>query len=326
VNELELKLFIKQHRNDWDQLEQTINKMTKRKKQLTPETIDQFQLLYQKVSHQLSVSQTYFPQDEVALYLNNLVSKAHNVLYRDQATSFYQMKRFFGHTFIHLFLEQRKFVLIAMLLFTIGAVGGYMSVINDPLHLYTLLGPEFVEGIDPDNLGESDGEINSPLMSTTIMTNNIQVAILAFAGGITFGLFTIYVLISNGILIGALAAVFWQHGKFYEFWAYIVPHGMIELTAIFIAGGSGLLMGYKMLVPGPYPRSFQLKRHGLRSVQLILGTVPLFVIAGIIEGYITPADISLEAKYAFAFITVIALILYILIGKRKANHATIAPD
>jgi uncharacterized membrane protein SpoIIM required for sporulation len=323
---MELKLFIKQHRNDWDRLEQSLKQMTKRKKYLTPETIDQFQLLYQKVSHHLSVSQTYFPQEDVTQYLNNLVSKAHNILYRDQATSFYQMKRFLGSTFIHLLLEQRKFVLIAMLLFTIGAVGGYMSVINDPLHLYTLLGPEFVEGIDPDSLGESNGEINSPLMSTTIMTNNIQVAILAFAGGITFGLFTIYVLITNGILVGALAAVFWQHGKFYEFWAYIVPHGMIELTAIFIAGGAGLLMGYKILVPGSYPRSFQLKRHGLRSVQLLLGTVPLFVIAGIIEGYITPADISLEAKYAFAFITVIALILYILIGKRKAIHSTVAPD
>lgn len=323
---MELKLFIKQHRNDWDMLEQSLKTMTKRKKQLTPQTIDQFQLLYQKVSHHLSISQTYFPQEDVTFYLNNLVSKAHNVLYRDQATSFYQMKRFFGHTFIQLFLEQRVFVLIAMLLFSIGAAGGYLSVISDPLHLYTLLGLEFVEGIDPDRLGEHDGDIDSPLMSTTIMTNNIQVAILAFAGGITLGLFTVYVLISNGILVGALAAVFWQHGKFYEFWAYIVPHGMIELTAIFIAGGSGLLMGYKILVPGPYPRSFQLKRHGLRSVQLLLGTVPLFVIAGIIEGYITPADISLEAKYAFAFITVIALILYILIGKRRAIPSTVAPD
>lgn len=316
---MELKLFIKQHRKEWEQLEQSLKVITKGKKHLTPETVDQFQLLYQKAAHHLSVSRTYFPQDEVTHYLNGLVSKAHNILYRDQATSFYQMRRFFGQTFIKLLLEQKNFVLIAMLLFTIGAVGGYISVINDPLHIYTLLNPALVEGIDPDALGEHDGGINSPIMSSAIMTNNIQVAILAFAGGITLGIFTVYVLISNGILVGALAALFWQHGKFYEFWAYIVPHGMIELTAIFIAGGSGLLMGYRILVPGPYPRSFQLKHQGLRSVQLLLGTVPLFVIAGIIEGYITPAPISLEAKYAFAFITIMALILYVLIGKRRVS-------
>jgi uncharacterized membrane protein SpoIIM required for sporulation len=315
---LELKLFIKQHKKEWEQLEQSVNKLTKGKQHLTPENVDTFQLLYQKASHHLSVSQTYFPHEEVTRYLNALVSKAHNALYREQETSFYQMKHFFGSTFINLFLEQRAFVLVAMLLFTIGAAGGYISVINDPLHLYTLLSPEFAEGIDPEQIGKFEGGIDSPLMSASIMTNNIQVAILAFAGGITFGLFTVYVLITNGILIGALAAVYWQHGKFYEFWAFIVPHGMIELTAIFIAGGAGLLMGYKILVPGAYSRSYQLKQHGLRSVQLLLGTVPLFIIAGIIEGYITPAPIPLEAKYAFALITIIALLLYVILGKRRA--------
>jgi uncharacterized membrane protein SpoIIM required for sporulation len=318
VNKLELKVFIKQHRKEWEQLEERMKEIQKRKKGLTPDKMDDFLLLYQKASHHLSVSQTYFPQDEVTHYLNQLVSKAHNVLYRDQSTSFYQLKQFFGRTFIQLLLEQRLFVIIAMLLFMIGAAGGYISVINDPLHVYTLLGPQFVEGLDPKSLGEHTGDINAPLMSTTIMTNNIQVAFLAFAGGITLGIFTVYVLISNGILVGALAAVFWQHGKFYEFWAYIVPHGMIELTAIFIAGGAGLLMGYKIMVPGPYPRGFQLKRQALRSVQLLLGTVPLFIIAGIIEGYITPAPISLEAKYAFALITIVALVLYIFIGKKRA--------
>ncbi|MDY0408887.1 stage II sporulation protein M [Paracerasibacillus soli] len=81
------------------------------------------------------------------------------------------------------------------------------------------------------------------------MTNNIQVAFLAFAGGITFGILTVYVLMINGIMVGGLAAFFWHYSKTYVFWAYIVPHGIIELTAIFIAGGAGLLMGYKLLVP-----------------------------------------------------------------------------
>ena len=90
---------------------------------------------------------------------------------------------------------------------------------------------------------------------------------------------------------------------------------MIELTAIFIAGGAGLLMGYKLFVPGQFSRGYQLKQQAKRSVQLLLGTIPLFVIAGIIEGFITPAAISLEAKYIVAILTVIGLILYVVIGK-----------
>ncbi len=313
---MDLKSFIKQNRDNWELLEQTLKNITK-KKNLTPEKIEQFQLLYQKTAHQFSYSQTYFPEEEVTLYLNELVSKAHNVLYRDQVTSFYQIKHFFGKTFIRLLLEQGRFVLFAGILFLIGAIGSFISVMNDPLHLYAILPDEIAYAVDPQQIGKIDQSINSSAVSAMIMTNNIQVAFLAFAGGITFGILTIYLLIYNGIIIGALAALFLQHGKFYDFWAYIVPHGIIELTAIFIAGGAGLLMGYRILVPGPYSRVFQLKRQAMRSVQLLLGTIPLFVIAGIIEGYITPAPISLEAKYAFSLLTVIALFLYTWRGKKN---------
>lgn len=316
---MDLKSFIKQHRNDWGRLEQMVKEMPRRKSALTPEWIEQFQLLYQKVTYHLSYSQTFFPNEEVTAYLNELTAKSHNRLYRDQVSSFYQIKQFFQKTFIQLLLEQQRFVLIAFLLFLIGAAGTFLSVMDDPLHLYSVLPESIAYAVDPEQLGNKDTAINSPAMSASIMTNNIQVAFLAFAGGMTLGVLTLYLLIYNGMIIGALAALFWHYGKFYDFWAYIVPHGMIELTAIFIAGGSGLLMGYSILVPGAYPRMFQLKRQALRSVQLLLGTIPLFVLAGIIEGYITPAPISLEAKYAFALLTVIGLILYVWAGKRFYN-------
>lgn len=317
---MDLKSFIKRHRSDWDRLEQSLIVVTKRKrKTLTSDKLDEFQLLYQKASHHLSYSQTHFPNEEITLYLNELVGKAHNALYRDQVTSLYQIRKFFGQTFIRLLTEQWKMVVLAMALFTLGAVGGFVSVMQDPLHLYSVLPAEIAHSVDPERLGEGHDEINSPIISTQIMTNNIQVAFLAFAGGVTLGLFTGYVLIQNGIIIGALAALFWQHDKFYDFWAYIVPHGIIELTAIFIAGGAGLLMGYKVLVPGASPRLLQLKLQALRSVQLLLGTVPLFILAGIIEGFITPAPISLEAKYIVALITLLGLIFYIWAGITKGK-------
>ncbi|MBS4189524.1 stage II sporulation protein M [Bacillus sp. FJAT-49705] len=314
---MNVKQFVKQHRDEWKQLELLAVVLQKKRNNFSGTDINQFNRLYQKAAQNLSYSQTYFPNEEVTQYLNSLVSKSHNLLYKDQMTSVKQIRYFFSTKFIGLLLEQWKFIIVAMLLFTLGAAGSFFSVVNDPLHIYSILPAEMAQGVDPEQLGSSDGNVDSSLMSASIMTNNIQVAILAFAGGVTFGLLTVYLLIYNGILVGALAALFWHYGKSYDFWAYIVPHGMIELTAIFIAGGAGLLMGYKLFVPGNFTRGFQLKQQAKRSVQLLLGTLPLFVLAGIIEGFITPAAISLEAKYAVAFLTVIGLILYIAIGRIK---------
>ncbi|MCJ8006438.1 stage II sporulation protein M [Lederbergia wuyishanensis] len=318
---MNIKQFIKQHRDEWKQLEHLISVLQKRKNTYTAMDIEQFNRLYQKAAQNLSYCQTYFSNEDVTVYLNGLVSKSHNLLYKDQISSLKQVRHFFSTTFIGLLLGQWKAVVVAMLLFSLGALGSFFAVISDPLHLYSILPGEIAKNVDPTQLGSQDGAVDSALMSASIMTNNIQVAILAFAGGVTFGLLTVYVLIYNGIIVGALAALFWHYGKSYDFWAYIVPHGMIELTAIFIAGGAGLLMGYKLWVPGDFSRGFHLKHQAKRSVQLLLGTIPLFIIAGIIEGFITPAAISLEAKYIVAIITVFGLILYMLIGKILLNRS-----
>jgi uncharacterized membrane protein SpoIIM required for sporulation len=314
---MDVKQFIKKHREEWKQLEQMVTLLSKRRNGVTGDYITQFYRLYQKAAQNLSYCQTYFPNDAVTEYLNGLVSKSHNLLYKDQVSSIKQIRYFFSTKFIGLLVEQWKFVLASMVFFIIGALGSFVSVLNDPLHIYSILPSDIAQGISPEHLGSGAGKVNSALMSASIMTNNIRVAVLAFAGGVTFGILTIYLLVTNGILLGALAALFWHYGKSYNFWAYIVPHGIIELTAIFIAGGAGLLMGYKLFVPGQYSRGFQLKSQAKRSVQLLLGTVPLFVIAGVIEGFITPAAISLEAKYIVAFLTVIGVILYVIIGKLK---------
>lgn len=319
---MNINTFIKQNREDWNQLEHFITRLSKNKRSLTGTDIDQFNRLYQKAAQHLAYSQTYFANEEVTAYLNELVAKAHNLLYKDQVSSFRQIRTFFSTTFIGLLMGQWKAAAVAMILFFAGGLAAFLSVINDPLNLYALLPEQMAGTVDPEQLGANHGSIDASLFSAQIMTNNIQVAFLAFAGGITFGILTVYVMVLNGVMVGALAGLFWNYGMAYEFWAYIVPHGVIELLAIFIAGGAGLLMGYKLFAPGPYSRGYQLKRQAKRSVQLLLGTIPLFIIAGIIEGFITPASLSLEAKYAVAILTLLAFILYMTSGKillRKAK-------
>lgn len=311
---MKLSFFIKENKETWSQLETLIHKFQKKQKEISAEDIDLLTSLYKQISTHVSYAQTYFPTDEITIYLNELITQAHHILYKEQFKSKHQLAYFFKEYFITLIRKRHLFILFAFLLFFIGALSGYIAVQQDPLNVYVILPAQIAENVDPHRVGEGHDQISNPLMSSAIMLNNIKVAIMAFVGGITFGLFTIYAMLYNGLIVGALAAVFHQAGKSYIFWAYILPHGIIELTVIFIAGGAGLYMGYRMFVPGSYPRFKQLRISALESLQLLLGTIPLFVIAGIIEGYITPSQLSLEAKYAFAISTLLFLVMYYLYG------------
>jgi len=323
---MNLKTFIQQNRQDWQQLEDMITQFNKNRAKPTNQNIEKFDHLYQKTAQNLSYSQTFFPDSDVTTHLNRLVSHAHNIIYRTENSSWKQLKSFLLEKFVGLFLEQWRAVLVATLLFIFGGLIGFIIVSQNPLHLDVLLPDTMANILSPDDLASNAqaDQVDGATFSVMIMTNNIQVAILAFAGGITFGILTVYIMIYNGLIVGALAGLFWHSGSSYVFWAYIVPHGVIELLAIFIAGGAGLLMGYKLLVPGQLKRSVQLKHYALRSVQLLLGTIPLLVIAGIIEGFITPADLSLETKYIVAFITLFGFIGYLLYGRfRQLKQATV---
>ena len=206
----------------------------KRPRSIGAVEIDRLTLLYKKASAHLAYIRTYHPNDEVTRYLNQLVARAHNIAYQQQSSSLGQLSRFF---WVHLFSLVHKriwFIGLAGLLFAIGGISGFAAVMVDPLNLYYVLPEGMAAQIDPSRLGEGHDAINSPLMSTAIMLNNIKVAFLAFISGITLGVFPVYLLLFNGLLVGALASVYSQADSSYAFWAYILPHGVIELTAIFI--------------------------------------------------------------------------------------------
>lgn len=127
-----MKQFVNQHRDEWKQLEQLISILHKRRKSRSSTEINEFHRLYQKCAGHLSYSQTYFPDEETTPYLNGLVSKAHNLLYRDQVSSFQQIRYFFSTKFIGLLLEQWKFAVAALLLFTLGGVGSFFQFTRIP--------------------------------------------------------------------------------------------------------------------------------------------------------------------------------------------------
>ncbi|RXZ76677.1 stage II sporulation protein M [Paenibacillaceae bacterium] len=318
---MEIRRFIREHKPLWSELDELLSRFEKRRRTIEAAHIDRLTQLYKTVSAHLAYAQTYYPGDEITKLLNQTVARTHHILHAEQWKTSHPIGEFFKRHFPTYLLEHKYAILLALLLFTVGGLAGFLAVWTDPLHLYALVPAQMADQIDPHAVGSNHDQLMNATFSTTIMTNNIRVAILAFASGITFGLLTVYILIQNGLLIGALAAVFWQSGKSYVFWAYILPHGIIELLAIFIAGGAGLYMGYRMINPGNYTRKYRFLQSVKQSALLLVGTIPLFVIAGIIEGYITPSALSLEAKYAVAAATLVALVLYIGYGRMNERRA-----
>lgn len=316
---MDLGVFTRQNKPLWTELESLLIRFGKQKGRIAAEDLDRLTALYKSASSHLATMHTHLPQDETTLYLNHLVSRAHHIMYQESNKSSAQLRHFFGSHLIGLIRERNRFILLALILFAIGGLSGYISVWQNPSNAYAVLPGGIADSVDPTKTELPRGDIHSPVVSTEIMTNNIRVAVLAFVSGITLGIGTVYLMLYNGLIIGALAAVFMHSGKSYVFWAYILPHGVIELTAIFIAGGAGFYMAYRMIVPTRYSRKYEFLQAAKQSAQLLIGTIPLFVIAGIIEGYITPSVLSLEVKYAVAGATLLLLGCYYAYGIRSGK-------
>jgi uncharacterized membrane protein SpoIIM required for sporulation len=150
-----------------------------------------------------------------------------------------------------------------------------------------------------------------PLAASAIMTNNLTVCFTAFAMGITAGLGTINMMVTNGMLIGVIGAATWQAGMALQLWSFVAGHGALELPAIFISGGAGLEIARGMLFPGLLPRRESLALAGSRAARLMIGIVPMLIVAGIIEGFVSPSGLAIPLKFLLSGVLLTALILYL---------------
>ncbi len=267
-------------------------------------------------------------------YLNRLVSGAHNLLYRRRAIAPGAAVRFlFVDVPREIRRSSRVIALAALLLFVPMAVTG-VAVVREPESAVAFLPPAMLDraedGVRAARVG--DGyvdvpEIYRPTMASGIIANNIQVAFLAFASGITAGVLTCVVLVSNGFSIGAVLGLYFSKGIGGLIVAFIAPHGVLELTAICIAGGAGLLVGAAFLIPGDRPRRRALIENGRRAIVLVAGATLLLLAAGVIEGFVSPIPWwPLDLKLAVSAATAALLYLYLRQGGGvRAPRAPSAP-
>ena len=256
--------------------------------------------------------------DEV-FYLNRLVAGAHNLLYRRRAIRPQDIARFM---FVDVPAEIRAsalpILLAAALLFGPAAIAG-TAVLRDPSVAEAFLPPGMLDraenGVRRAKSGDGyieDPQLFRPVMATSIVTNNVQVAIAAFAFGVTAGLLTVYLLVSNGISLGAVVGLYGSKGIVSLLLAFVAPHGVLELTAICISGGAGFLLAAALLIPGERTRRRALIENGRRAIKLVAGAALLLLIAGTLEGMVSPIPWwPLEWKLGVSALTAILLYAYV---------------
>jgi uncharacterized membrane protein SpoIIM required for sporulation len=313
--------WLEKRRPHWNRLEQLVAASGRRSvTALTPTELQELALLYRQSASDLSTVREDPTSSQLAVYLNQLLARAHNLIYMGRKASRRGIWTFFKDTYPRIFRETFADTFTAFVLFLVAAIAGVLMGIADPGFSRFFLGPHMMQSIETHKMWTDSIVTIKPLASSGIMTNNLSVAFTAFAAGITAGVGTVWMMLQNGLLMGVVGVACWREGMSLPLWSFVAGHGVLELPAIFIAGGAGLGMAKGMLFPGVLPRKESLVRAGARSVRLVLGTIPMLLIAGLVEGFVSPTSIAPGMKFLLAAGLGTLLVLYLM--RRSPQQTT----
>jgi uncharacterized membrane protein SpoIIM required for sporulation len=304
--------FIASRRPRWDALAQLLQRAGTAPRRLEAADLERLGQLYRSTTADLALARRDFPDDQVVLYLNDLAGRAHPLVYRASAGAWVRVRDFWLIGYPAVLRASGWYVVIAFLLFSLPAMLSFAVANLDPTGAEAVLPPVVTADVRSGRLWTEIPPRVRPLASSFIMTNNIKVAISAFAGGVLLGMLTLYVLVYNGIHFGSVLGYVWAFGLGPDLLAFVSPHGVIELSVIFFSGGAGLQLGLALLRPGLLSRRDALVQAAQRAVLLLLGSVPLLVLAGLIEGFVSPSGLPRELKWTLGPLSGVLLYWYLL--------------
>jgi len=311
--------FVRQRKPDWERLTDLLKRAEGgRLAGLSESEIGAFARLYRAVTSDLALAQRDFPAHNVTLYLNQLVGRAHPLVYRGEPLILRRLKHFYAREFPQLYRDLAGLVGVSALLFFGLAVIVYVSILADDNNARYFLSARTRAMIESGVEWWKDLNDANQVGASFIMTNNIGVSFFAFAGGMLLGAGTLYVLIMNGLHLGAVLGLMQATGHAAPLWEFIIGHGVLELSEITMAGGAGLALAYAVMRPGLLARRDALVVAAQKSIRLLLGSVPILIIAGLIEGFLSPSDAPTFVKYAVGIASGVLLYGYLFFaGKIK---------
>jgi uncharacterized membrane protein SpoIIM required for sporulation len=313
--------FVKQNKDKWATFESVLVKKT----EINP---DELSDLYIEITDHLSYAKTFYPKSNTEIFLNALAAQAHRQIYKTKRESKNRIVSFWKTEFPTMFYKHQRELLIAFLIFLFFAAVGAFSSANEGDFVRAILGDGYVnmtldniENNDPMKVYKEMGEFN---MFLGITINNIKVALMAFIYGILLGIGTLFILMQNGLMLGSFQYFFFEKGLGWESVRTIWIHGTIEISVIIIAGCAGLVLANGLLFPGTYTRLESFKRGVRNGLKIVVSTIPFFIMAGFLEGFVTRHTEMPDWLAIFIISSSLALILfyYVIYPKQLHKKAT----
>jgi uncharacterized membrane protein SpoIIM required for sporulation len=311
---MNIQRWISRREPNWQRLDTLLTQVEKKGiKSLQATEIRELASLYRSVAADLARAQTQKVGDTLTQSLQFLTTRAYTQIYQGSRRQEWQaVVEFYSWGLPAVVQQTFLYIAAATGIFLLGALIGWWYAWQDPSFISLLVPQSLITQVRDEHklwMGSIVGI--EPLASSNITINNLTVSFGAIAGGMTGGIYTTFLLWFNGLLIGSLATLVSQNNLAYPFWAFVFPHGSLELPAIFFAGGAGFLLARAILFPGKYNRRDALKFYGSLAVQLVFGIVPMLIIAGTIEGFFSPnPNVPNPLKYFVGMSLFILLVAY----------------
>jgi len=284
IKKLREAAFLKKNKDKWLLFEAVLDNKTA----VEPDKLSD---LYLDITNDLSYAKTFYPNSNTALYLNAISVKAHQKIYKSKKESKNRIVSFFKTEFPLLFYSYQKYLAIAFFVFVLFTIIGAFSASKDGSFVRLILGDAYVnttiDNIEKGNPMAVYAKTGETTMFLLITINNLIVALMAFIYGILLSVGSLYILMQNAIMLGAFTYFFVEKGLFWQSARTIWIHGTIEISVIIVAGCAGLVLGSGLLFPGSYSRLNAFKRSVKDGLKIMLSTVPFFIVAGFLEGFVT---------------------------------------
>jgi uncharacterized membrane protein SpoIIM required for sporulation len=292
-----LDRFERERGDGWRALEAALGRAGGRPERLGAAGVLELGGLYRAAAADLALARRLFPGDPLTARLEALVMRARQVVYADVGVRRSGLA-FARRGYWRLVAERRLALGVAAALLLGGAAFAFVWGWLDPDAAAGLVPGAFIDGADPPRGDRGLTTAQSASFSSEIFTNNIRVTFLSFGAGLLFAVGGAFLLVYNGLILGAVLGVAAAHGNLGQLGRLVVAHGVLELSCIVVAGAAGLKMGWALVAPGPGTRRAALAAQARPAMAVVLGTAPWLVVAGLVEGYVSPAGWGGAGPYA----------------------------
>jgi uncharacterized membrane protein SpoIIM required for sporulation len=283
-------LWLARRRPHWDRLQALLGQAgSSGLGRLSRAELQELALLYRQVAADLSVLRQDETARTYAAHVNQLLARAHHIIYSGRKTSLATLFRFLRDEYPRIFQRNLNYVAASVLITVACGVLGAILTSTRPEFMRHFVGPAMIATMERHEMWTHSIVSVKPMATSAIMTNNLTVSFITFAGGITFGMYTLFLLFVNGMELGVIGAACHHYGMSLSLWSFVAAHGSLELPSILIAGAAGLRLGHAMLFPSGYRWKDSVARGGIEATRLVSGIIPLLVIAGCLEGFFSPS-------------------------------------